>query len=212
MERPQTARVRARRACAAALIALSVLLAGCSTHGEARPKATVTVNRVAAAPPAALNGFGATDAIWNATHSADTHFARSGSDPSPALTLADRRRYADVYTDVVHRHGRVVGYTVRILPGNAAEPAARRQVLGEFPSDAVVRWLVRKAACAQLGVQSARLGRVLSSRAFGDSRGMVLAELESVAPDGTNTYSPRRVTDAILSLGPGSGAASARGC
>jgi hypothetical protein len=148
-----------------------------------------------ASAPAKVPGIGATQAAWDATHVADDRFARGAAyDPNPKL--GDGSRFDDRYYTVEWTAGRVTSYSMRLERGTGIK-LARTVLMREFPSDAKVDWFITKAACAQMEVRSATLGRALRNRKIGDPTGTVLVEFLT-----GGTYSPGNVTDALLVLSP----------
>lgn len=183
---------------------------GSSTAGSGTPTPTATTVPTASARPAII-GFGATDASWNAHHTADSDFAPGAAyDPDTNLPKINGHTGAR-YVATNHSNGRVLGYMMNLMPGTAVD-GAKASVLQEFPSDALVMWFAVKDSCAQLEVKSAILGAVLSDPKIGDPDGMALVELDTVHSDGSASYDPNNINEAILLLGSETTTSDAPAC
>jgi hypothetical protein len=132
-----------------------------------------------------VTGFGATDAAWNSSHTADPHsLPGTAYDPDPSLPKVNGG-VADRYYAVQHEGGTVTQYEYRFA--NVPIAAAKAGVLRtEFPLDAKIKWFAVKRGCAQMMVTSKTLGRGLGA----------LVEFSSEPHD--NLYNPRVVNDALF--------------
>jgi hypothetical protein len=214
-----------------AATAVVVALAGCggstqssstSTSVAAQPAAPITTasTRKATAPkpsrpPAAapsgpqVTGFGATDAAWNAHHTADSEFAQGAVyNADPSLPQINGHTGAQ-YTQVMHQNGHVLGYDYHFNSEPISQ--AKAQVLTQnFPTDAHPLWFAVKDTCAQMAVQSNAVGHTLSDHSIGDSGGFVLVEFGS----GINAdhYDAGSVSDGLFMLAQDGSQSSAPDC
>jgi hypothetical protein len=145
-----------------------------------------------------ITGFGATDAAWNRAHQADHVFAPGAAyDPDPSLPKVNGHT-GDHYYAVIHENGHVLAYGYRFRPQSMASVKAL-VLRTEFPTDARVVWFISRVGnCALMLVQSSTLAHALGGKAIGDKKGTALVEFSSGVDE--DTYSPRSVNDANLSL------------
>ena len=156
------------------------------------------------AAAAALSGFGATTAAWNASHRADPRFsAGTAFDPTPGLGPSEQ--YNDKYFGVLSLDGRVLSYSER-LPKGSTFGDAKTAALAELPSDGKVLWTATQDTCAQIGLQSAQLGKALGGT------GMLLAEVVTETAAGDSGYDPANANELLFTLGDWPTAADAPGC
>jgi hypothetical protein len=181
-----------------------------STPATATPTLTPTIAPTAAPAPV-LVGFGATDAVWNANHTADSDFAPGAVyNPDPNLPTINGHTGAG-YVTVQHTHGQVLGYGMNLLPNTGIE-AAKATTMGEFPGDAAILWFMVKDTCAQMEVKSPAVGSALSDPTIGDSLGLVFIELDTVHTDGTASYDAQNVNEGLVGLGRYNTAAEGPAC
>jgi len=159
-----------------------------------------------------LTGFGATLSAWNAHHTADPKFdPDSAYDPDPTLPAYLGQ---DVYVAVQWQDGRATNYQMNILGQSIRDAIAR--ALQELPADAHELWGARlntdNLTCYQAELISPTLGRVLAAPPIDDPQGAVLAEFQTMFPDGTASYKSTDVNGILLGLGSYPTAASAPGC
>ena len=76
-------------------------------------------------------------------------------------------------------------------------PSVEVTVIQQFPADAKVLWSATFPTCFQEEIQSAAVGKGLTSKQTGDPQGMVLAEFSSV---GMAAFDPSRVIATILRM------------
>jgi hypothetical protein len=121
---------------------------------------------------AAITGYGATIAAWNAHHTADHDFAAGTVyDPDPSLPEVNGHTGA-VYVLVAPQGGLVLSYAMNLAAGTTLH-AAVTTAQAEFPRDARLLWIARKNTCVQVQFASAILGHVLARPAIGDASGQV---------------------------------------
>lgn len=199
------------------LLPAILLIAACgssspATSEAATPTATPKALATTTSPPAdAITGFGATDASWNAHHTADTEFAPGAAyNPDPNLPQVNGHTGAH-YVATNHTDGRVLGYTMNLMPDTGITEA-KASVISEFPSDASIVWFGVKDSCAQMEVKSAILGFALKDPAIGDAGGLAFVELDTVRSDGSSTYDANNINEALLMLGRYMSAADAPTC
>jgi hypothetical protein len=164
----------------------------------------------AATAGSTVTGFGATNAAWNRTHTADHDFA-SGAVYNADTSLPRVNGHAGAhYTQVMHENGHVVGYDYHFanLPISVAKANVLRT---QLPRDVKVVWFVTKGLCAQMMVRSRILGHALGSRDIGDKAGSAMVEFGSGSYGGS-TYSARAVDDALFILLPLMPRKQAPGC
>jgi hypothetical protein len=159
-----------------------------------------------------LTGFGATVSVWNAHHTADPKFdPDSAYDPDPSLPSYLGQ---DVYVAVQWQDEKAVNYQMNI-PGQSIHDAIAR-ALQELPAHAHELWGARMdtggLTCYQAELISPALGRVLAASPIDDPQGAVLAEFQTMLPDGTSSYKSTDVNAILLGLGGYPTAASAPGC
>ncbi len=189
---------------AALVLVIGVIAAsaGGSKNKKTLPAVSHGGQRLHTSP--AVTGFGATDAAWNSSHKADTHFAPGAAyNPNPAVPGGTE------YAAVSHENGHVLDYEYRFKdkPIGAAKADVLRT---QFPADVKVVWFTVKRTCAQMMVTSATLGKVLRAKPIGDSHGSALVEFSSGAAE--NSYSARAVNDALFLLLPLEPKSKAPGC
>src|SRR5487761_32961 len=173
------------------LTALAIpLLFGCGSNAASTTTSPPVVSAAPTkSPSSALTGFGATDAAWNAHHTADTDFAVGAAyNPDPNLPKINGHTGAH-YVATNHSNGRVLGYMMNFTSGTSVA-TAKTSVLQEFPADASIIWFAVRDSCAQLEVKSAMLGAELGDPQIGDPDGLAFVEVDTVHSDGTATYDP----------------------
>lgn len=160
-----------RRGVLLAVVALGV--AGCSGSAGSHsatgltPPASVasTATSAASAPADGLTGFGATQAAWDAHHTADTGVQASGSyNPDPALPKTKDGAVNDAYVAVTTDGGRVDAYFLRFTARSTADALAK--VEAELPPDAtltapVVTSGLVDSKCLILTATSPTIGKAL---------------------------------------------------
>jgi hypothetical protein len=183
-----TAKVVARASTTVGTI--STTMPSPTTIAAVAPPAQDTAT--SAASTDGLTAFGAADGAWDAGHRVDTRFAPgSAYDPDLSVGTPD---HDDRYYAVMHNHGRIVGYSMR-MPNRTPIVLAKQIVLREFPSDVQTRWFAVKDSCAQMAVRSLTLTNALA--ASQGPVGDVLITLDTDTPQGP-LYDPSNVNDAIL--------------
>lgn len=213
-------------------IAMTLAIAGCSssadTGGPAQtPRASSEVPSSAPTAPsasapsvsavpaptpaaAAITGFGATDAAWEANHAVDALYeAGTAYDPTPGLGPDPTND--DAYYAVLHDGGMVDGYYERVAGGSSIA-VARQAALRELPADAKTLWFVSKPTCAQEELISATLGRALGNPAIGDPTGGVFVEFATETSAGDAGYSAKNANELIFGLGDYTKASDAPDC
>jgi hypothetical protein len=152
---------------AASVLAAVLMLAGCKgANPAAEPSASPPSSSAASHSPAAvaattsepaLTGFGATLALWKATHKLDLSVPARNAYLPRVVGDADG---SDTWQVVMVAGGRVNSYTLNLAPTSlrAAEARARQ----ELPPDARVLWRhTFGGTCAQEQFRSATLAAVL---------------------------------------------------
>ena len=117
----------------------------------ATAKATAT-QAPTASPSPDITGFGATDASWNAHHTADLDFAPGAVYDADANLPKINGHTGARYVATNHSNGRVLAYSMNLMPGTTIV-AAKASLLTEFPLDASFLWFSVKDTCAQLEVK-----------------------------------------------------------
>ena len=199
---------------------LTLALAACghsaSQQGSSSPASSSSTqsSEIPMPSPAGdtLTGFGATVSAWNAHHTADPKFdPDSAYDPDSALPSYLGQ---DVYAAVQWQDGRAVNYQMNISDQPIRDAIAR--ALRELPADVRELWGARNdtndLTCYQAELISPTLGHVLAAPSIGDPQGAVLAEFQTVLPDGTSSYKSTDVNAILLGLGSYPTAVSAPGC
>jgi hypothetical protein len=101
--------------------------------------------------------------------------------------------------------GRVDGYTQN-FPNGTPLATAKRAVLALMPSDTqTVAYFIGKGTSGQCGLWNLRskmLGGWLSSPKVGDSQGDIGVSLNTVKADGSSTYDPSNINEAIVDIVP----------
>lgn len=157
------------------------------------PAATVTAVVAAqqsAIVAAVITGVGATDAVWERTHTADPQ-ANAGMAYNPGPDGQDE------YAAVNHADGHVLSY-ILYLPQVMTATAAKDVISNELPFDAQLEGDKTKDACEILLYKSALLGDALADPKIGDADGWVGVVFSS--PD-LDHYDPQRVLIANISIG-----------
>jgi hypothetical protein len=156
-----------------------------------------------------VTGFGATDAVWDASHAPDSDFDPGAVyNPDPSLPQLNGHTGAQ-YATVLHQNGQVTNYYFNFRSEPIA--AAKSDVFAQnFPGDAHEVWFAVKDTCAQMPVQSDAVGQALSAPAIGDSGGFVLVEFLS----GVNQdhYDPGAASSALLMFGQSGSPSDAPAC
>ncbi len=154
---------------------------------------------------ATVTGFGATDADWNAHHTADSRGC-----PGCLYNLSAVTPGNDEYFGVAHDGGRVTGYTLE-LPVGTSISAAKQRVKAELPADAIVLWTTKRDTCEQMVLQSPALGAALES--LGDKTGQVYVELYTADWEtGEYSYDVNNINEVFFSLGSYAAPADAPEC
>lgn len=182
------------------IIPMLVLASGCGSSAGSSSSTPARSNGV--------TGFGASDAVWNRTHTPDTTFAAGAVyNADPSLPEVNGHTGAH-YTVVQHDSGHVDGYEYHFA--SASISAVKADVLRtQLPSDVRIVWFARRDTCAQMMVRSPKLAQTLRAL-LGDKAGSVMIEFSSGAND--DTYNPRSVNDALFILLPLESRSQAPGC
>lgn len=197
-----------KRALIASVIPLLFACGATTSSATSNPAASTAPT---ASPAPVITGFGATDAAWNAHDTADSDFAPGAAyNPDPNLPKINGHTGAR-YVATNHTNGRVLGYMMNLMPGTTLD-AAKATVSQEFPSDASFVWFAARDTCAQLEVKSATLGAALSDLKIGDPDGLAFIELDTEHSEGTASYDPKNINQAILLLGNYATAGDAPAC
>jgi hypothetical protein len=144
-----------------------------------------------------VSGFGASNAVWNRTHTPDTTFA-AGAVYNADSSLPEVNGHTGAhYTAVQRDNGHIDGYEYHFA--DASISAVKGDVLRtQLPSDARIVWFARKDTCAEMLVRSQKLAQALGEMPIGDKTGTVLIYFNSGAND--DTYNPRSVNEATFFL------------
>lgn len=154
----------------------------------------------ASAPEPKLQGIGETDAVWDATHTADNQFRVGTSyDPRPNSIYGDpaNPNNTDKYVGTVHQYGVVTDYDISLNQG-VSQDRATSIAMAEMPTDAtVLNSAANPDGCYIITLHSNQLA---SSLAQNDSQnqGGIIIELDTV---GNNLiYSPSNVNSMDIRL------------
>ena len=161
------------------------VVSGCG--GSSSQKSTVP-------PTDGITGFGATTAVWNATHRADTSNKKPAGlyyNPDPSLVRGSDKNSNDKYFSVSQDGGRTSEYNVR-FPRGTTIAQAQRMMRKEFPADAKTARLKTRDTCALMNVRSGKIARAMG--------GDPVVEFSS-GPN-QETYDPKDVWSAYVTLGP----------
>lgn len=178
----------------------ALLLAGCassSTSTSSSSPSLVQASPVQASPspsatsssaaPTGLIGLGATDAVWNSRHQADTSSNRQSGCCYRPLQADGSSHYAAVS----HTNGHVQGWQFVWNP-DVAEAAAKREILAELPSDVVAAGTEKQPNCLTLNFHSAVLAVAVGKD---DPDGAISVTLDTLPG---STYNPSHVGDAAV--------------
>lgn len=203
---------------AVVLVAVVVVATtGCGSSAAApasREPTHTSASTVAPAPsPSAANmqnlvGLGATDARWNATHTAAT--ARPNGthvDPGAYGTCLARRagECSFEWYALTIRNGRVAGFDFD-MPVNTSLAAAKASVIEQAPADTIAGSFVEihdsnGNVCAIWRLRSMTLGGLFGSNPLFDAQGEIRVEFSQADPATfTYVYSPDDVEEAVVVL------------
>ena len=148
-------------------------------------------------PTGTYTGLGTTVYDWNVSHVPDKKFVVNAA---YLPFVHNRAGTVDRYAGMFAGHGRVLGFTLNLSQATSLADA-ERAISMLLPPDGVLTSgpIKHTNACAYLNYRSATLAGLLG-RTVGDAGGTVGVELTTVNQNGTSTYDPSDVEEAIIGL------------
>jgi hypothetical protein len=127
--------------------------------------------------------------------------------PDPYLQQVNGRT-GDRYYGLQQNSGRVDGLFMNFVEGTSLS-SAKAQILAEFPPDAHLVWFADMPTCAQGGVASPTLDKLLA----GDpTQFTYVIQLDTAQPDGTFIVDPTNIDGGLIQLAGALTAAGSPGC